>query len=125
VKIPNRENAVIDIGGKQLTSELFKLSINGGAVRVIKPFRESTLAEITLQTTSGNTVAAIQFLRPGDGVQGFRFVQLDLATRTRLEAALEQMRKQGLGEGQRSVLQLCTNVARRVMQKAKNQVTGV
>jgi PilZ domain len=125
VNIPHRESAQIDIGGKQLTSVLCKLSINGGALRLSKPFGESTLAEITLQTTSGTIGSAIQFLKVGsDGVQGFRFLQLDAATRSKLETALRQMRKQGLGDEPRSVIELCTNAARRVMQKAKTQING-
>jgi hypothetical protein len=123
VNIPHRESAVIDVGGKQLTSELCKLSINGGALRLGKPFVESTLAEITLQTTSGTVESAIQFLRFGkDGVQGFRFVQLDAPTRSKLETALRQMRSQGLGDGPRSVIELCAEAARRVVQKAKSQI---
>ena len=123
VNIPNRESAIIAVGGKQLTSELCKLSINGGALRLGKPFGESTLAEIKLQTSSGTVESTIPFLKFGsDGVQGFRFVQLDPGTRSKLETALRQMRSQGLGDRPRSVMELCTNAARRVMQKAKSQM---
>ena len=125
VNIPNRESAQIYVGDKQTTSVLCKLSINGGALRLYKPFGEGTLAEIRLKTTSGTIESPIQFLKMGrDGVQGFRFLQLDPATRSTLETALRQMRKQGLGDGPRSVIELCTNAARRVMEKARTQIHG-
>jgi len=123
VNVPRRESATINIGGRQLTCDLYQLSINGGSLRLAKIFGESTFAEITLQTTTGNIVSAIQFLKTGAAdVQAFRFVQLDTKTRSRLETALGQMRKEGLGEAPRSMFQACTNVARRVMQKAKSQM---
>ena len=125
VNIPNRESAVIDIGGKHLTGVLGKLSLTGGSVSLSKSIHEGTLAEITVQTTSGSVVSAIQFVKStGSGMQGFRFVHLDPQTRSRLDMALQQMRKQGLGEGPHSILQHCTSVARRVIQKAKDQIDG-
>jgi hypothetical protein len=120
VNIPNRESAVINIGGTQITGPLCQLSINGGSLRLAKNFGENTFAEITLQTMTGSIVSPIQFLKSGaPGVQAFRFVQLDPQTRSTLETTLTQMRKDGLGEGPRSMFQVCTNVARRVMEKAK------
>lgn len=125
VNVPNREGVVINIGGRQVTGVLCKLSINGGSVRLAKCINESTLAEITLRTASGRIVSAIEFLKPsGDGIHGFRFIQLDPLTRSTLEDALRQMRKQGLGDRPRSVIELCTNAARRVMQKAKSRIEG-
>jgi len=98
VNVPRRESAVIDIGGRQLTCDLYQLSVNGGSLRLAKIFGESTFGEITLQTTKGSIVSAIQFLKSGAAeVQAFRFVQLDPKTRSRLETALGQMRKEGLG----------------------------
>ncbi len=123
VNIPGRERAVIDVGGRQLTGPLCQLSVNGGSLRLAKIFGESTFGQITLQTTTGDIVSAIQFLKSGaPDVQAFRFVHLDPETRTRLETALQQMRKQGLGEAPRSMFQLCTNAARRVMQKARSHM---
>jgi hypothetical protein len=125
VTIPNREQAVIVIGGKKLSGALCKLSINGGSLRLPRTIVESTLAEITLETTSGDIESAIQFLRPGaEGVQGFRFLQLDPGTRRQLAMAIEQMRKQGLGDGTSSVFQFCANAARRVVEKAKAGLNG-
>lgn len=125
VTIPNREHAVIVIGGKKLSAALCKLSINGGSLRLPRSFGESTFAEITLETTSGDIESAIQFLKPGvEGIQGFRFIQLDPGTRRQLATAIEQMRKQGLGEGSSSVFQFCANAARRVVEKAKAGLNG-
>jgi hypothetical protein len=102
---------------------LGKLSVNGGSLRVAKPIAEGRLAGITLLTTSGKIESAIQFLKwDGAGLQGFRFVQLDPLMRSKLQAALGEMRKQGLGDGPRSVIQFCTDAARRVVQKAKSQI---
>lgn len=121
VNVPGREFAVIDLGGRRLTGPLCQLSINGGSLRIAKIFGESTFGQITLQTTTGKIVSAIQFLKSGAAdVQAFRFVQLDRETRSQLDAALKQMRKDGLGEGPRSMLEFCTNAARRVVEKAKS-----
>lgn len=120
VNIPARESAVIDVGGRQLTGPLCQLSINGGSLRMAKIFGESTFAQITLQTTGGTIACAIQFLKSGaPEIQAFRFIQLDGRTRGQLETALKQMRKEGLGDAPRSMFELCTSAARRVMQKAK------
>jgi hypothetical protein len=125
VTIPNHEHAVIIIGGKELSGALCKLSINGGSVRLPRPIGESTLAEIRLETTSGDIESAIQFLKAGTpGVQGFRFIQLDPGTRRQLASAIEIMRKQGFGEGSSSVFQFCANAARRVVEKAKAGLNG-
>lgn len=119
VHIPTWENAVIDVGGREFKAGLYKLSINGGCL-MTKPVAVGRLAGITLQTTSGKIETAIQFLKPdGSGRQGFRFLQLDTVNRLRLENALAGMRRQGLGDGSASVLDLCTSTARKVMQKAK------
>ncbi len=121
VNVPGREYAVIDLGGRRVTGPLCQLSINGGSLRIAKIFGERTFGQITLQTTTGKIVSAIQFLKSGaPDVQAFRFVQLDRANRSQLEAALKQMRKDGLGEGPRSMLEFCTNAARRVVEKAKS-----
>ena len=119
VNIPSRESALIDVGGKEFTAELCKLSVTGGCL-VTKPVPEGRLAGITLQTTSGRFESAIEFLKPeGAGRQGFRFLQLDPRNRLRLQATIDGMRRQGHGDGASSVLELCTNTARRVVQKAR------
>ena len=121
VNIPGREFVVIDVGGRRLTGPLCQLSINGGSLKIAKIFGESTFGQITLETTTGNIVSAIQFLKSGAAdVQAFRFIQLDRENRSRLESALKQMRKDGLGEGPRSMLEFCTDAARRMVQKAKS-----
>ncbi len=121
VNIPGREYALIDIGGRRLTGPLCQLSINGGSLRIAKVFGESTFGQITLQTTTGRIVCPIQFLKSGaPDVQAFRFVQLEPETRAQLEAALKQMRKDGLGDGPRSRLESWTNAARRMVEKAKS-----
>ena len=122
VNIPSRESALIDVGGKRITVGLYKLSITGGCL-LTKPVTEGRLAGITLQTTSGKIESAIQFLKPdGAGRQGFRFVQLDPANGLRLQNALAQMRKQGLGDGSSSVMEFCANTARKVVEKTKSQI---
>ena len=122
VNVPSRERALVDIGGREFTAELCKLSVTGGSLR-IKAIPEGRLAGITLETTNGRIESAIQFLKPDEGGrQGFRFVQLDAMTRYRLQDALGEMRRQGLGEGSSSVIEFCTNTARRVMKKVKTHM---
>lgn len=122
VNIPARESAMIDVGGRRLVGPLCQLSVNGGSLRLAKIFGERTFGQITLQTSKASLVCAIQFLKSGaPDVQAFRFVQLDPKTRSQLEAALKQMRKDGLGDAPQSMFEMCTSAARRVVEKAKEQ----
>jgi len=69
-------------------------------VRVSKSYVPGALGEISLKTGSGKITAAIEFLRTSVGAQAFRFIHIEPADRRRLENALDQMRKHGLGEKQ-------------------------
>ena len=119
VNIPTRESALIDVGGREFRAGLCKLSIRGGCLTT-KPMPFGKLAGITLHTTSGKVDLAIQFLhRDASGRHGFRFLQIDPVNLRRLETTVDELRRQGLADGSYSVIELCTNTARRVMRKAK------
>ncbi len=123
VSLPNQQNSVVNIDGRRFTAALRKLSVNGGSVRLSKPLPEGTLAEITLPTNSGKVTSAIQLLtNDGHGTQGFRFLQLDPSTRSTLQTAIAQMRKQGLGDSPR-LLQYCTDAARFMVQLARTRIS--
>jgi hypothetical protein len=110
VIVPNNEQVIVSsVESKPAVGILVKLSATGGSLRVPKSYAPGALGEISLRTTSGKMTAAIEFLRTGvdgAGAQAFRFIHIEPADRRRLEDALDQMRKHGLGEKQRTFQRL-------------------
>ena len=104
VNVPNKEQAVVALGGQRILGVLCKLSVTGGSLRMSKPMAKGTVADLTIRATSGPITSAIEFLGAADrGVlpaQAFRFIHMGPAETRRLENALEEIRKQGFGEKQ-------------------------
>ena len=98
VLIPNNEPALVEFGRNQIIGTLCKLSTTGGSIRLREPIARGTLADITVRTHKGRVHTAIEFLRPINGAQPFRFVALDPPTHRRLDEVLTKMRRDGHGE---------------------------
>lgn len=95
--VPNKERVVVSFGAKQLKGTLHLLSLTGGAIRLDQRVAPGTLADIGINTVSGNFSASIEFLQMANGnAQAFRFIAIGPVARKRLEDALNKLRAQGL-----------------------------
>ena len=124
VTVPNDEQVIVSsVDSKPVVGILVKLSATGGSVRVSKSYMPKTVGEITLKTASGKVTAAVEFLRTrvaGVGqTQAFRFIHIEPADRCRLENALDEMRKRGLGE---EPFRPLVSLTRRGLTNAKKQI---
>lgn len=96
--VPNNEQVLVTVGGERHKGTLQILSLTGGAIRLDKRFSPGTLGDVALNTVSGTSSAAIEFLQMANArAQAFRFIAMGPIARKRLEDALEKMRGQGLG----------------------------
>jgi hypothetical protein len=81
---------------------LRKLSLTGGLAEFEGNLDEVSLAEVVLNTASGQVTALVEFLQsPTKGIsrsRPFRFIALDDHDYARLSATLLAMRRQGLEE---------------------------
>ena len=97
-KVPNNEKIVLTIGAERSAATLAVLSLTGGAVRT-RRYDPGTFGEVRLQTVNGPMTAVIELLAVRrDGLQAFRFVQIDAQNKKKLQASLESMEAQGLGD---------------------------
>jgi hypothetical protein len=105
VRIPSNEPVKINIGKKQVSATLHRLSLTGGLVQFDAKVGELSLAEVVLTTPSGSVTAMVEFLKQppqeSSSVRAFRFVALDDPDFNRLVATLQSMRKQGWAENSR------------------------
>ena len=115
--VPNKERVVVSIEAKQFNGTLHLLSRTGGAVRLDKRVASCTLADIRINTVSGNFSASIEFLQMANGnAQAFRFIAMGAVERKRLEEALNKMREQGLAVD-KTPLDQFRKLARRVLSR--------
>jgi len=113
--VPNNEQVVVSVGSEKLKGTLHVLSRTGGAIRLDKRCSPGTLADIAINTVSGNFSATIEFLQAANGrAQAFRFIAMGPVARKRLEDALQKMRGQGLAV-QKTALDQFRSLARRVL----------
>ena len=99
VRIPSNESVRFNLGNRQVSATLRKLSLTGGLVHFHGPAGDLALAEVVLATTSGPVRALVEFLKSSVKEEHpFRFVALDDADYNRLADTLKLMRKQGHGE---------------------------
>jgi hypothetical protein len=97
-KVPNNEKIILTVGQERSAATLSVLSLTGGAVRG-RRFEPGTFGEMRLNTLSGPMAAVIELLAiRRDGLQAFRFVQVDPVNKKRLQTSLESMQAQGLGD---------------------------
>jgi hypothetical protein len=113
--VPNNEQVVVSVGTEKLKGILHVLSRTGGAIRLDKQCSPGTLADIAINTVSGNCSATIEFLQTANGrAQAFRFIAMGPVARKRLEDALQKMRRQGLAV-KKTPLDQFRSLARRVL----------
>lgn len=102
VRVPNNESISFNLGDKQISATLQKLSLTGGLAEFPGNIGEITLAEAVLTTASGPVTALVEFLRAPQGSSGarrpFRFIALDDRDYERLASTVQTMRRQGLAE---------------------------
>jgi hypothetical protein len=97
-KVPNNEKVILTIGTERSAATLAVLSLTGGAIRG-RRFEPGTFGEIRLHTFSGSMTAVIELLAVRrDGLQAFRFVQMDPSNKKKLQDCLQSMEAQGLGD---------------------------
>lgn len=118
-RVPNNERVMLLVGTDLVSGTLCLLSQTGGTVRVPKRRAPGTFGEIRIRTVSGTVTAVVELLSAiGDSVQAFRFVQMEAASRKRLQESLQQMRSQGLGDGRTDRLHTVLSFARRLLPRA-------
>jgi hypothetical protein len=97
-KVPNNEKIILTVGQDRSAAVLAVLSLTGGAVRT-RRYEPGTFGEIKMHTSWGTMNAVIELLAlRRDGLQAFRFVQVDVANKKKLKSALESMEAMGLGD---------------------------
>lgn len=115
-KVPNNERVILYVDSEAFAGTLSVLSTTGGVVRLVKRHPPGTFAEIVMNTISGKVTTPIELLAARhEGTQAFQFVHLGAANRKKLEAALENMRKQGLSDAKTSPLHGVMRLARRLL----------
>ena len=113
-KVPNNEKVVLTIGSEHSAATLCVLSLTGGALRG-RRMEPGTFADVRMNTLSGNMTAVIELLAVRhDGVQAFRFVQIDAANKRRLQASLDSMQAQGLGDKENAAIDQVIRFARKL-----------
>jgi hypothetical protein len=118
-RVPNNERVMLLVGTDLVSGTLRLLSMTGGTVRVPKRRAPGTFGEIRISTISGSITAVVELLSAiGDSVQAFRFVQIEPASKKRLQESLQQMKSQGLGDGRQDRLQGVLSFARRLLPRS-------
>lgn len=118
-RVPNNERVMLLVGTDLVSGTLRVLSMTGGTVRVPKRRAPGTFGEIRINTISGSITAVVELLSAiGDSVQAFRFVQIEPASKKRLQESLQQMKAQGLGDGRQDRLHGVLSFARRLLPRS-------
>lgn len=97
VRIPTNEPVKFNLGGRQVSATLHRLSLTGGLVQLHDQVGELALAEVVFTTVSGPVTALVEFLDPQTketSSRPFRFLALDDLDFNRLVATLQSMRRQ-------------------------------
>lgn len=117
-KVPNNEKVVLTIGTEHSAATLCVLSLTGGAIRG-RRVEPGTFADVRIATLAGNMTAVIELLAiRHDGIQAFRFVQIDPTNKKRLQASLESMQAQGLGDKDNAAIDHVIRFARKLFPKS-------
>jgi hypothetical protein len=97
VRIPANEPVQFNLGGRQVSATLHRLSLTGGLVQLHGHIGELALAEVVFTTDSGPVSALVEFLDPQTreaSSRPFRFLALDDPDFNRLVSKLQSMRRQ-------------------------------
>ncbi|HEY3929073.1 MAG TPA: PilZ domain-containing protein [Candidatus Koribacter sp.] len=115
-RVPNDEKVLLTVGSERFAGTLSVLSLTGGTMRVPKRPAPGTFADIKLNTVTGTITAVIEMMTVrGDSSQAFRFIQIDPASKKKLQQALETMEDHGLGDKKADPLDHVIRFARRLI----------
>jgi hypothetical protein len=86
-------SAMIRFGdGQRSSARLQTISVTGGLLRVLKPFRSGAVVELLFSTQIGSVLAMAELLSPCSaapiGLQPFRFITMNRAELRKLRAAI-------------------------------------
>jgi hypothetical protein len=99
-RVPNNESIRFNLGGRQVSAVLQKISLTGGLAEFPGNIGSATIAEAKVNTLSGPVSGLVEFLpaQVGSSTYPFRFIALSDQDYERLNATLQYMRKQGFGD---------------------------
>jgi hypothetical protein len=99
VRVPNNESIRFNLGGRQVSAVLQKISLTGGLAEFATSIGSATIAEAKLNTISGQVSGLVEFLPSPDGsdTYPFRFIALSDQDHERLSSTIKMMQQQGFG----------------------------
>lgn len=99
VRVPNSESIRFNLGGRQVSAVLQKISLTGGLAEFTSSIGSATIAEARLNTISGQVNGLVEFLPSPDGTATypFRFIALSDEDYERLSSTIKVMQQQGFG----------------------------
>ncbi|HZD95118.1 MAG TPA: hypothetical protein VE133_12740 [Candidatus Sulfotelmatobacter sp.] len=99
VHVPNSESIRFNLGGRQVSAVLQKISLTGGLAEFNTSIGSATIAEAKLNTISGQVSGLVEFLPSPDGnaTYPFRFIALSDQDYERLNSTIKTMQQQGFG----------------------------
>jgi len=99
VRVPNHESIRFNLGGRQVSAVLQKISLTGGLAEFSSSIGSATIAEAKMNTISGQVSGLVEFLPSPDGsdTYPFRFIALSDQDYDRLSSTIKMMQQQGYG----------------------------
>ena len=99
VRVPNNESIRFNLGGRQVSAVLQKISLTGGLAEFNVSIGSATLAEMKLNTIAGQVSGLVEFLPSQDNTPTypFRFIALSDDDFARLSSTIKAMQQQGFG----------------------------
>jgi len=99
VRVPNNESIRFNLGGRQVSAILQKISLTGGLAEFSTSIGSATIAEAKLNTISGQVSGLVEFLPSPDGsdTYPFRFIALSDQDYDRLSSTIRSMQQKGFG----------------------------
>jgi hypothetical protein len=97
VRVPNSESIRFNLGGRQVSAILQKISMTGGLAEFASNIGSATIAEMKLNTIAGQVSGLVEFLPSTDGTATypFRFIALSDDDYARLNSTIKSMQQQG------------------------------
>ena len=101
VRVPRGEPVNFYLDDRCVSAVVHKLSLTGGLAESMRHVAPGTLAELKLETASGQVSGLVEFLRSqkqgATSLRAFRFLALSDDDHLRLSTTLQFMRNQGMG----------------------------
>lgn len=97
--MPNSESIRFNLGGRQVSAILQKISMTGGLAEFSSNIGSATIAEMKLNTIAGQVSGLVEFLPSPDdnATYPFRFIALSDEDHARLSSTIKVMQQQGFG----------------------------